>query len=128
MNNIFRWLGLGWGKEKKKESSGCDHSWKIVAKTYAPAIPKLQTLQFDPTILQKVLFGVTSYMWECEHCGAVHKEELLGSDENQLTEILEKADTLGTIQYVKHEDKSFAITKVPQSQQIPLSNSSVSLR
>jgi len=95
----------------------------MVAKTYAAALPKLQTLQFDPLILQKVLFGVTSYMWECSKCGTTQKEELLGSDENQLTEVLEKANRLG-MQYVDHNGESYGVAKVPKdipTQKIPIS-------
>lgn len=89
----------------------CTHMWTLFAKNYAP--PRKDVPQgLGDELFQKALLGVTTYLWECKVCSEIRKEETLGSDENQLSEILEKADTFG-MQYVKEGERVFAIARVP---------------
>lgn len=89
----------------------CQHVWNLFAKTYAAPIPTTpQELPQD--LLEKILFGVTTYMWECLNCGLLRKQESLGSDENQLYEILERASKEG-IQYTEYNNRKFGIALVP---------------
>ena len=60
--------------------------------------------------LQKVLFGVTACVWQCQETGEIRREEILGSDENQLRDILDKVDRAGgALQYIKENGKVYAI-------------------
>jgi hypothetical protein len=71
-------------------------------------------------VLEKALFGTTSYMWECNVCGDIRKQEMLGSDENQLNELLDKVEKFG-MQYVKENGNVYAIAKwVPETSTAPV--------
>jgi len=91
----------------------CTHDWKMFAKNYAPPRPDAMKLEgVDAKILERALLGVTTYLWECKVCSLVRKEETLGSDENQLQELCEKAAKYG-IQYIEIDGVNFGIAKVP---------------
>lgn len=96
----------------------CDHNWNLFSKTYAA--PKPASEHIPEPSFERVIFGVTTFMWECLNCGIVRQEQALGSDDNQLAEVLDRADRLG-IQYVNYNGKKFGIALVPQSEgNIPL--------
>lgn len=82
----------------------------IVCQNYAPPRKDVPAGLSDE-LAQKALLGVTTYLWECRVCSRVRKEETVGSDENQLAELLEKVDKFG-MQYIE-EGKVFAVARVP---------------
>jgi hypothetical protein len=94
----------------------CVHTWKIVTKTFAsPIRDQSITTITEPKVLEKAFFGVSSYMWQCEGCGEIKKEQMLGSDENELSELIKKVEMFG-MQYVKEGDNVYGIAKwVPES-------------
>lgn len=92
----------------------CTHDWVLFAKNYAPARKDIPN-QLPEALAEKALFGVTTYLWECRVCSEVRKEETLGSDENQLTQLLEKVEKFG-MQYVEEGGKVFAIARVPENE------------
>lgn len=100
------------------EAPDCVHTWNLFSKTHAA--PKPATQNIPENSFERVIFGVTTFMWECLNCGVVRKEDALGSDDTQLTEVLDKAERLG-IQYVNYNGKKFGIALVPQEEgNIPL--------
>jgi len=87
-----------------------EKTWELVAKTYAPPIRGFNKEISDADTLQKVLFGVTTCVWQCQETGEIRREEILGSDENQLRDILDKVDRAGgALQYIKENGKVYAI-------------------
>jgi hypothetical protein len=114
MSNFFQ------GFSKKEEPTAlpeepCEHIWKLTIKTFAPPIKNLQAKIEDSKLMEKAMFGVTTYLWECQSCGETKKEEVLGSDENQLAELLEKVDKFG-MQYIREGTEVYAIAKwVPET-------------
>jgi hypothetical protein len=52
------------------------HTWVKIKETYAPPYPG----QFEATVslMAKVVFGVTTILWECQSCKELRKEEMLG--------------------------------------------------
>lgn len=94
------------------------HTFEIVIKTYSS--PKLEiidkNLSLNDKILEGMLFGLTTLLWRCEICGDTRKEILLGSDESQLEEILEKVKKLGT-QTIQKDGETFLIGKWQPPQQ-----------
>ena len=59
------------------------HQWEEIARTYAP--PKGNTTKISATgsttgLAEKMLFGVTTIMWECQICSEIRKEEMLGKE------------------------------------------------
>lgn len=89
----------------------CTHDWRLFAKNYAPPRKDVPA-GLDSELAEKALLGVTTYLWECNVCSEVRKEETVGSDENQLAELLEKVDKFG-MQYVEEGGKVFAVARVP---------------
>ena len=89
--------------------SECQHKWNIITKTYAAptATPAGVT---DRDTLEKALFGVSSYMQQCEHCGELRKQEMLGTDENQLSTVIANVEREG-MQYITVNENVYAVAK-----------------
>lgn len=109
---IRKWFGL---------EATCLHDWELITRTYAPPITSLPTNVTDARVLEKALFGVTSYMWECHSCGSLRTQEMLGSDEpTPLAKVIENVDREG-MQYVKANGKVYAVAKwVPETHLTPV--------
>ncbi len=104
---------------EKVERLPCTHEWNLISKTYAAPRKDLATVSTPPT-LEKALFGLTTYLWECRICSQLRKEEMLGSDQDQLTEIYEKIEREG-MQYLKDGNNVYAIAKwVPSPDAVPV--------
>ncbi len=89
-----------------------NHQWQLIARSYAPPAQYIpETLQ-DAKLVEKAMFGVTTILLQDINTGAIRKEEILGSDENQLFVILDKADRYG-MQYIPFNGKRFAVALVP---------------
>ena len=92
------------------------HTWKVIGKTYAPPTnlqitAELQgMITMDVATVQKSLFGVTTLLWECSSCGETKREELLGSDEDLLESVINKAEKIGP-QFVQRRGKDFIISE-----------------
>ena len=54
------------------------HDWKIIAKTYTGNAQEvgLQSAPYE----ERIIFGVTTILWECQICHQIRKEEMLGKD------------------------------------------------
>lgn len=92
------------------------HSWALVAKTYARPRKDVNMEQLSPEMAEKLLFGVTSLVWECTECGLTRQEYLLGSDMNTLDEVLDKVGEFGS-QMVEREGVRYLVTRWVQQQQ-----------
>lgn len=86
------------------------HDWQLIAKSYAPTTKPLEGA--DAATVSKAMFGVTTLLWQDMVTGDIRKEEMLGSDENQLEALLTKCAQYG-MQYVEHNGKQFAVAEVP---------------
>lgn len=106
------------------------HEWELTSKTYAAPrkdIKEFPEAKFEKTLYEKVLFGVTTLLWECSVCHKFRREEVLGTDENQLDEVLANAETLGP-QYLERASGMYIVAKwqaavqqpAPPVQNIPL--------
>jgi hypothetical protein len=90
------------------------HNWELFAKTFAPPRKDVQINNVE--LQEKALFGVTTLLWKCA-CGEFKKEEMPGSDENTLDELMTKADTYGP-QYIQVEGKIYSVARyIAPSQQ-----------
>lgn len=69
--------------------------------------------------MPKALFGVTTILLQDTNSGEIRKEEILGSDENQLYGLLDKTSAQG-IQYVNYNGKRYAIAEVPVDDVLPV--------
>lgn len=90
-----------------------EHDWELISRTYsAPRrdVAAIASLNLDPTVLQKALTGVTTYLWQCKNTGEIRTEELLGSDKDELEELVNKVDLSG-MQYIRMNDNVYAIAK-----------------
>ena len=53
------------------------HNWVKVKETYAPPyIPTWQAASQD--LFERAACGITTIIWECQECGKIYKEEMLG--------------------------------------------------
>jgi len=107
------------------ESLPVEHDWELISRTYASPrkdAAALASLNLDTTVLQKALTGVTTYLWQCKNTGDIRKEELLGTDKDELQELVEKVDRGNGIEYIRFNESVYAITKwvPPKSGQPPV--------
>jgi len=58
------------------------HKWTIVERSYVKSIPLPTNLKCSEQMAERMLFGLTSYIYECSACGKIRKEELLGKSDN----------------------------------------------
>jgi hypothetical protein len=94
-----------------------NHTWSLVAKTYARPRRELSAANVTPETSEKLMFGVTTLLSECETCGETKQEFLLGSDENMLDDILDKVDEFGN-QTVNREENKYVVSRFIQPQMI----------
>lgn len=91
------------------------HSFELIAKTIAESsniIPKDQ----DGFIFSTVVLGCTSYLWECAECGELRKEQLLGSEEPTLPNLLAKVNEQGPIKIVR-DGKTYLVGPLEEPRQ-----------
>ena len=59
----------------------CKHQWKEISRTYAePQSSGLEIQGRGRKVLEKIIFGVTTILWECQKCQELRREELLGKE------------------------------------------------
>lgn len=111
----FKTALFGRKEEVNFSNIPCTHEWGLVARTYGPPRPILPNdlSNIPPEIIQKAMFGVTTYFFECAHCKERKMEEMLGSDISELDTLIQKAESTGEMQYVNHNGMTYAMAKVP---------------
>lgn len=100
-----------------------EHDWELISRTYSPPrrdAQVLATLNLNTDVLQQALTGVTTYLWQCKNTGEIKTQVLLGSDKDELQDLVDKVER-GGMQYIRMNDNVYAITKwvPPQQQQQP---------
>lgn len=91
--------------------TGHEHQWDLILKNYAAPKPEFLNLEnLDRETSEKILFGVTILLWKCVLCEQTRKEEVIGTDENQLDEMLGKVILYGP-QYVQKDGVTFVLAK-----------------
>lgn len=96
------------------------HQFEIIMKTFAP--PHAADGNMSGELAQKALFGITTLLFKCVLCSQLKQEEILGTDEQPLDEILDKANQYGP-QYVQKDNVTYVVAKYQppvQSTNIPL--------
>lgn len=83
--------------------------WQFFAKTYATPNPTANPT-LPESVLEKSILGVTTFLWVNSR-GEIKKQEVLGSDENPLFDLLDKA--MMGLQYVDYRGRKFGIALVP---------------
>ena len=99
------------------EFAGARHEWTLVGRSYAAPVRNIPQQLTDIPTLERAMFGVTTLVFLDSLTGTIRKEQLIGSDENQLPSYLEKAENYG-IQYIPYNGKKFAIALVPSEETI----------
>lgn len=121
---MFRKILMNLFKQKKTiRDLPVEHDWELISRTYSPPrkdAAALSQLGLKDDVLQKALSGVTTYLWQCKNTGELRTEELLGSDKDELEELVEKVDR-GGMQYIRMNGNVYAIAKwVPPQDKEPV--------
>lgn len=103
--------------KKKQIEHNCD--WELISKTYAAPIGSIPTTDMPDQVLEKALMGVTTMFFKCQICQTFLKEEVLGSDENQVENLLDKVDAMGP-QYLYKGTETYMIGLVPKEEVLPV--------
>ena len=100
-----------------EEIGNQNDEWQFFAKTYATPNPTINPA-LPVAVLEKAVLGVTTFLW-VNSKGEIKKQEVLGSDENPLFDLLDKA--MSGLQYVDYKGRKFGVALVPQeTTSIPL--------
>jgi len=60
------------------------HEWEIIVKTYAPPMSNLSGVSGnDMDTMNRMVFGCTTVLMQCSICKGLHKEEMLGKEEEK---------------------------------------------
>lgn len=90
------------------------HQWENRFVTYAPPRRDLTGVQTqNEDILTKAMFGVTTILQECLLCRRTRRTEMLGSDNPQLDDILDKVELYGP-QYLQRTGITYTIQRYQQ--------------
>ena len=98
------------------------HQFEIIMKTYAPPSPKADMINISSGLSEAVVFGITTLLFKCLICSELKQEEVLGTDEQPLDAVLNKADLYGP-QYIQKDNITYVVAKYQppiQSPNIPL--------
>ena len=92
------------------------HQWQLTSRSYAPPVRNYSgdLTKLPQPLVEKLLLGVTTYLWECLITGETKKEEIIGSDTQVLDELLIKAKTYGR-QIIKDENGQSFILEAYQA-------------
>lgn len=92
------------------------HTWVLITRTISE--PKNIPTTFASSIPQefwdKLVFGMTTYLWECQGCGTIRREECRGLETASLDEILDRVDSYGNQQIVR-ENKVYVVLPYKQN-------------
>lgn len=59
----------------------CKHEWLEIKETYAPPkghlVERLRGVNVSD-FFERLIYGVTTILWECKKCHKIRKEEMLG--------------------------------------------------
>ena len=94
-----------------------NHTWALVAHTYARPRKDIPAELLSGENAERLLFGVTTLVWECTTCGESRQEMMLGSDQNTLDEVLDKVDEFGNQTVTRGENK-YVVNRFVQPQLI----------
>ena len=100
-------------EKKSLETIPVEHDWKLLSRTYAQPrrdATVLAQLNLPPEILEKTLCGVTTYLWECQNTKELRREQLLGNDNDELSDLVERVEK-GGMQYIRMNGNVYAIAK-----------------
>lgn len=104
------------------------HNWQLVSKTTSE--PRNLPSPFPPNLakafLDKVIFGFTTYIWECEECGETKVQECLGIEVTTLEDVLNRVDAYGS-QPITRGEREYVVILKPQTNQ-PVGVSKIPIR
>ena len=58
------------------------HDWKIIAKTFTGSRETFEAERVAMRDVERILYGVTTILWECQKCHALRKEAMMGKEIN----------------------------------------------
>jgi len=89
-------------------------NWILIGTTVSDPqnIPQDILAKADDRLLEKLLFGYTTYIWQDDKNGNIRKEEFLGVDETPLRSLLNKVDNWGRYE-INLDNKRYVIDKLP---------------
>lgn len=90
-----------------------NHDWESISKTYAAPTKILPTRDISDSLMEKCLLGLTTLVSRCRICQQLQKEEILGTDELQLDDLMDKVESFGP-QYIYRGENTFMIGAVPK--------------
>ena len=62
-----------------------EHQWEIISKIYAPPVNTILSgvETNDMETLNRMMFGLTTIIFQCSICQKIRKEEMLGKEEEK---------------------------------------------
>ena len=103
--------------EPKPAEPQHEHTWTLVAQTFAPPVSISSNLT-DSYFLEKAAFGVTTLLWDCDKCSLTKKEEMLGSENETMEELIKKVKMTGP-QFVERDGETYVFNRWVPASSVP---------
>lgn len=96
-------------------------NWSLIGTTSTDPqqVPESMVDKLPQPILEKMIFGFTTYVWQNEETGAIKREEFIGLDETPLSSLLAKVDRWGKYEILL-DGKKYVIVKMQENNILPL--------
>lgn len=102
------------GSKPRLPVSKTKHKWQLVSRSYAAPVRSYEGIHLEKLpkdMAEKMMLGVTTYLWECLLTNEIRKEEILGTDTQVLDELFLKVKQYGR-QLLKNEaGETFVLDK-----------------
>ena len=92
------------------------HSFELIAKTIAEPQAFPEKMDVSNYIPIEIFSGTTTYLWECAECGILRKEQVLGSEESTLPNLLAKVNEQGPIKIIR-DGKTYLVGPLEEPRQ-----------
>ena len=86
------------------------HAWELETKTFARPRKDVDISKLSEELAQKAMFGATTLVWLCQSCGEMRAEEVLGAEEGELDDVIEKVRLMGP-QLLERDGERFVVAR-----------------
>lgn len=96
-------------------------NWQLIGTTSTDPqiVPESVVGKVTDDVIQKILFGTTTYIWEEQNTHEVKKIETLGSEETPLRQLLARVDTWGKYEILL-DGKKYLVMKLQEDAVLPV--------
>lgn len=103
-----------------EENNEVVHDWELITQTYAPPVRINPEIQLTPDVIEKAMFGFTTFLWQCNNTRDIRTQVLVGkivSDDDDNSTIFEQAIAHGPQSY-KYKGRTIIVGVAPDDERV----------